>query len=303
MLDSELKLLLIEDDPEDKELFDHMLSKIDGLSYTIKWCSSFTSGQKEILNDKYDVIFMDYRLGEDDGVGLLRYAKENSCRAPIIFLSSETGREIYKEIKQWGALNYLKKGEVTPDHLAIAIDYAIEIAAQYQLLREIASHDGLTGLCNYREVHVLLEKEMSRANRYNVSLSLIMMDIDHFKVINDSFGHLVGDYVLRWLADLIKGASRSCDINARYGGEEFMIVLPETDGESAYHKAESLRQLIEKRPYSNDAASIPVTVSLGVAVLNKKETKASFIGRADRALYSSKLMGRNCVSYEIVDDA
>ena len=299
MLDSELKLLLIEDDPEDKELFDHMLSKIDGLSYTIKWCSSFDSGQKEILNDKYDVIFMDYRLGEDDGIGLLRYAKENSCRAPIIFLSSETGREIYKEIKQWGALNYLKKGEVTPDHLAIAIDYAIEIAAQYQLLREIASHDGLTGLCNYREVHVLLEKEMNRAHRYSAPLSLIMMDIDHFKVINDSFGHLVGDYVLRWLADLIKESSRSCDINARYGGEEFMIVLPETDGESAYHKAESLRQLIAKKPYINEAVSIPVTVSLGVAVLNKKDTKISFIDRADRALYSSKAAGRNRVSYEV----
>lgn len=78
-----------------------------------------------------------------------------------------------------------------------------------------------------------------------------------------------------------------------------MIVLPETDGESAYHKAESLRQLIAKKPYTNEAVSIPVTVSLGVAVLNKKDTKISFIDRADRALYSSKAAGRNRVSYEV----
>ncbi len=299
MFQGELKLLLVEDDPEDKEIFNRMLSKIDGLTYSVKWCSSFASGKQEILNDQYDVIFMDYRLGEDDGVSLLRYAKEHGCRAPIIFLSSETGREIYKEIKQWGALNYLKKGEVTPDHLAIAIDYAIEIAAQYQLLREIASRDGLTALYNHGEMHLLLEKEMNHARRYNTSLSLIMLDIDYFKAINDSFGHLVGDCVLQWLAGLIKESSRSCDINGRCGGDEFVIILPETSGDSAYKKAESLRQLVEKNPYSDETVSLPVTISAGVSELSGDDTKVSFIDKADKALYCSKSMGRNCVSYEI----
>jgi len=299
MLDGELKLLLIEDDPEDKEIFDRMLSKIEGLAYSIKWCSSFASGQREILKGQYDVIFMDYRLGEGDGVSLLRYAKENDCRTPIIFLSAETGREIYKEIKQWGALNYLKKGEITPDHLAIAIDYAIEIAAQYQLLREIASHDGLTGLYNHREMHAFIEKEMNRAHRYGTPLSLIMLDIDHFKLINDNFGHLVGDCVLRWLAELIKESSRSCDINGRYGGEEFAIILPETTVDSTYKKAESLRQLIEKSPYCDDGVSVPVTISAGVAELGKGDTKISFIDKADKALYCAKSMGRNRVCCEI----
>ncbi len=299
MFNGELKLLLVEDDPEDKEIFNRMLSKIEGLTYCIKWCSSFSSGQKEILDDQYDVIFMDYRLGEEDGVSLLRYAKEHGCRAPIIFLTSETGREIYKEIKQWGALNYLKKGDVTPDHLAIAIDYAIEIAAQYQLLREIASRDGLTDLYNYVEMHLLLEKEMNHARRYNASLSLIMLDIDCFKAINDSFGHLVGDCVLQWLADLIKNSSRNCDINGRCGGDEFAIILPETTGSSAYKKAESLRQLIEKNPYGDGAVNVPVTISAGVAELKGDDTKESFIHKADKALYCSKSMGRNCVRYEM----
>ncbi|MFC1602296.1 diguanylate cyclase [Pseudomonadota bacterium] len=299
MLDVELKLLLIEDDAEDKDIFEYMLSKIDGLKYQVKWCNSFSAGKEEILNSHYDVIFMDYRLGEGDGVSLLRYAKENDCRAPIIFLSAEKGREIYKEIKQWGALNYLKKGEITPDHLAIAIDYAIEIAAQYQLLREIASHDGLTGLYNHREMHVLFDKEIDRARRYKTSLSLIMLDIDYFKKINDSYGHLVGDCVIRWLAELIKESSRTCDINSRYGGEEFAIILPETTGESAYTKAEALRQLIENSAYSDEKINISITVSMGVAEFGASDTKMSFIDRADKALYSSKSLGRNHVCYEI----
>jgi len=299
MLDVEFKLLLVEDDPDDKAIFEHMLSKIDGLKYDIKWCNTFSSGQSEILKNHYDVIFMDYRLGEGDGISLLRYAKENDCHAPIIFLSAETGREIYKEIKQWGALNYLKKGEITPDHLAIAIDYAIEIAAQYQLLREIASHDGLTGLYNHREMHLLIDKELDRARRYNTSLSLIMLDIDHFKSINDTYGHLVGDCVLRWLAGLIEESSRACDINSRYGGEEFAIILPETTGDCTYKKAESLRQLIEKSQYSDEGVNISVTVSMGVSELGKDDTKISFIERADKALYSSKSMGRNRVCYEV----
>lgn len=299
MLDVELKLLLIEDDAEDKDIFEYMLSKIDGLKYHVKWCNTFSAGQDEILNNHYDVIFMDYRLGEGDGISLLRYAKENDCRTPVIFLSAEKGREIYKEIKQWGALNYLKKGEITPDHLAIAIDYAIEIAAQYQLLREIASHDGLTGLYNHREMHALLDKEIDRACRYNTSLSIIMLDIDHFKKVNDNFGHLAGDCVLRWLADLIKESSRTCDINSRYGGEEFAIILPETTGESTYKKAEALRQLIEKNSYSDESVNISITVSIGVAEFCVGDTKMSFIERADKALYCSKSLGRNRVCYEI----
>jgi len=298
MLDAELELLLIEDDPEDRDIFERMLSKIDGLVYKITWCDSYSSGKKEILNGSYDVIFMDYRLGEGDGIGLLRYAKENDCKTPIIFLSAETGREIYKEIKQWGALNYLKKGEITPDHLAVAIDYAIEIAAQYQLLREIASRDGLTGLYNHRELHLLIEKEISRARRYNTALSLIMLDIDYFKSINDNHGHLVGDCVLRWLAEIITESSRGSDINSRYGGEEFAIVLPETTGESAYAKAEALRQLIEKAPYSDGHINVSVTISAGIAELDDSDTEISFIDKADKALYCAKSMGRNRACYE-----
>ncbi len=298
MLDLELKLLLVEDDPEDKEIFERMLSKINGLKYDVKWCSNFSEGKGEVLNNHYDVIFMDYRLGEGDGVTLLRYAKENDCQTPIIFLSSEKGREIYKEIKQWGALNYLNKGEITPDHLAIAIDYAIEIAAQYQLLRDIAAHDGLTGLYNHREAHVLIDKEIGRARRYNTALSLIMLDIDYFKNINDTFGHLVGDQVLQWLAGLIKKSSRSCDINGRYGGEEFAIILPETTGDSAYKKAESLRKLIENEQYTDGCINLSITVSIGIAELSNDDTKMTFIEKADKALYCSKSKGRNCVCYE-----
>lgn len=297
MSDDKLRLLLVEDDTEDLEIFERMLSKIDGLEYDLEWRSSYAGAQETILNEEFDVIFMDYRLGDGTGIDLLRYAKENNSRAPIIFLSAESSRDIYKEIKRWGALNYLKKGEITPNHLAIAIDYAIEIAAQYEFLRDIATHDGLTDLYNHREMHILLEKEIFRARRYSTPLSLVMFDIDKFKDANDKYGHLVGDQVLKWLADIVRDTSRRCDINARYGGEEFAIIMPETERARAAQKAEILRSKVEAQPCVGRGFSVGLTISIGVAELGDDDTKEMLINKADRLLYKAKAQGRNYVCY------
>ncbi|HIE59298.1 MAG TPA: GGDEF domain-containing protein [Hydrogenothermaceae bacterium] len=151
---------------------------------------------------------------------------------------------------------------------------------------------GLTGLFNKGKFNKVLKKEVERAKRYKRPLSLIIFDIDHFKRINDTYGHKVGDEVLKELAKIIKSVIRKADFVARWGGEEFVILAPETDLDGALNLAEKLRQTVEKHQFPTVKN---VTISLGVAQYIDGETPEEFIIRADMALYKAKENGRNRV--------
>jgi two-component system, cell cycle response regulator len=161
--------------------------------------------------------------------------------------------------------------------------------------------DGLTGAFNKRYFVEHLEREMARCQRYLRPLSLCMVDIDHFKSINDQYGHLTGDHVLKELARRLRGRIRREEIFARYGGEEFVVLLPESDHTGAMALAEQLRLLIERDKFFFDEDQIAVTISLGVATLDPSQgadSKAdvdSFIRCADENLYKAKRAGRNRV--------
>jgi two-component system cell cycle response regulator len=156
--------------------------------------------------------------------------------------------------------------------------------------------DGLTGLPNRRRLMEVLAGEIPRARRYHRDLSLVMMDIDHFKRINDTLGHLAGDHVLRELANVVSMHVRQGEVFARYGGEEFVLVLPETSQEQAMQVAERLRQRVEACTFQFADRRIPVTVSLGVGVFSGDEMdERGLLEAADRNLYRAKDSGRNCV--------
>ena len=141
-----------------------------------------------------------------------------------------------------------------------------------------------------------IEREVARAHRYRRALSLVMFDIDHFKKVNDGFGHLAGDYVLKHLAQTVRAKIRREDCFARYGGEEFAIVLPEIDGLNAKPFAEKIRQLVEATEFKFENTSMPITISMGVATLDVESTDPqALIKRADERLYEAKSSGRNCV--------
>jgi diguanylate cyclase len=167
-------------------------------------------------------------------------------------------------------------------------------------LREEAATDSLTGLLNRRAFDEILIKEINDSKEQGSSLCLIMADMDHFKRINDSFGHLIGDHVLRKAAEIIRSFIKGKDIAARYGGEEFVIILPDTPKQGAITVAEKLRLLFEttqwKRKGSGDRIG-SVTLSLGVASYSPGETTDSFIEKADKCLYDAKNRGRNRVSF------
>ncbi|WP_155825428.1 diguanylate cyclase [Hippea alviniae] len=176
--------------------------------------------------------------------------------------------------------------------IGIIFDITIK-KAEERKLKQISIKDELTGLFNRRHFNEILNREILRANRYKEPLSMIMYDIDHFKRVNDTHGHLVGDKVLKRLSEIVKSNVRSSDYVFRTGGEEFSILLPNTDLEKAYMVAEKLRKRVENENFDKVGK---ITISLGVAQYSENETADNFIKRTDSALYSSKENGRNRTS-------
>lgn len=155
--------------------------------------------------------------------------------------------------------------------------------------------DGLTQIHNKRYLYEALEREITRARRHDRPLAVLMFDIDYFKQINDRFGHLAGDHVLRELAEAVKSRIRRDEVFARYGGEEFVIVLPETTLEGAQALAESLREKVQEHEFVFQGERIPTTISIGCAALGEEDSAAELIQRADEMLYEAKRGGRNRV--------
>ena len=170
------------------------------------------------------------------------------------------------------------------------------ISLQYELAR-LATTDGLTGLYNHRMFQERLDEELVRAKRYNRKLFIMMIDIDHFKRFNDTYGHQTGDEVLKTVARLIKSNLRNIDFPARYGGEEFIVILPETECNDALRVGERLRKLVENYSFFvNEDEKARITISVGISCYPKDSTdKAQLVKMADEALYYAKKMGRNRV--------
>jgi diguanylate cyclase (GGDEF)-like protein/PAS domain S-box-containing protein len=171
---------------------------------------------------------------------------------------------------------------------------ALENARLYSQMEQLAEEDSLTGIFNRRHFFILAEKEFERTKRYGKPLSAIMLDIDHFKRINDAFGHAVGDQMLKGVAQICSQSLRKIDILGRYGGEEFVMLLPETNGKGAMRAAERLRERIETFCIETSKGSLSVTASIGVGTLQGNEANLEILlNYADQSLYAAKSAGRN----------
>lgn len=155
--------------------------------------------------------------------------------------------------------------------------------------------DPLTGLANRFAYDQQLANEIARYQRYGTSFALCVADIDFFKRINDQYGHLAGDKVLRLMAKVLRSSLRGVDFIARFGGEEFVILMPSTGGESARQAAEKVRKAVEQSPFNFQSRPVHITISIGVAEVVSDDTAESLFGRADSNLYAAKSNGRNKV--------
>lgn len=191
----------------------------------------------------------------------------------------------------------LRNEDKTIEYLYLMVSDVTKMASYEKKLLDMGSKDGLTNIYNRKYFETKLEEEIERSNRYKNKFSLIIFDIDFFKKVNDKYGHLAGDYILKTFAKIVSKLLRSSDIFARYGGEEFCCILPETPNELAVIIAERIRKEIEKTlfEYKKDT-KIRITVSQGVSTINKNiTTKTDIINLADKALYKAKSRGRNQV--------
>jgi diguanylate cyclase (GGDEF)-like protein len=249
-----------------------------------------------------DVILLDVMMPGMNGVEVCRELKKdvNLRHIPVIMVSArEMDEDVIRGLDA-GAHDYVTKPFNTRIVMARVRSAARSkeahdtIAEMNERLAEIATTDGLTGVKNYRHLREALDTAVALAIRKGFALSMIMLDVDHFKMINDAFGHAIGDAVLCGTAAVLRTKVREYDVVARYGGDEFAILLPMTEAAAARSLAERLRETISEHPWP----SASVTISLGVATVHKPYPQVvKLVEQADRALYQSKRAGRNRVTH------
>jgi two-component system cell cycle response regulator len=250
-----------------------------------------------------DLIFLDYLLPSGTGLDVLKKLREEGRDVPVIFITGQGDEMIASQAINSGAYDYLPKVNVTRESLNRVIKNTLdkfrlkkEVEAMMEKLAEMTIRDELTHLYNRRYFMEVFERETAAFQRYDTQLVLCMMDLDHFKNINDTYGHPAGDALLRSVAELLQKTVRKSDIPCRYGGEEFAVILPNTGIEHAKVFCERFREKVENLVTSYGEEKLKVTISIGLAQFSKEKSSEALLERADHALYLAKSGGRNRVA-------
>jgi len=290
-MDNKPCILIIDDVPANIQILANCLKE----HYQIKVATSGELCLKlAVSEEKPDLILLDIEMPDMDGFETLRHLKSNTNTAaiPVIFITAKDSVEDEEKGLLLGAVDYITK-PITPGIVAVRVKTHITIKQQRDALNKLAMQDQLTGLYNRHYLIDVANMYVLQAQRHDKNLSVMMVDIDHFKSINDQYGHAEGDSVLQEVATSIKESYRGEDIVARFGGEEFVILLDQCDLLSAQEKAENLCQKIEALKPSGRI----ITISIGIAQLSKSKDDdfTSLLKRADLAVYQAKGQGRNRV--------
>jgi len=295
-----LKILVCDDDPADRKLFRTYLQQIESREIVLIEAGQTVEIQHALDRGRIDIVFMDIQMPEKSGMEWLEEIVEKQT-APVVMLTGSGSEEVAVQSLQQGAIGYIAKRSLTAEKLAETMEYATkrwqqirQSKANQEELEKLANIDSLTGLLNRGAILRKLDESIKHARRYREDLSLSLMDIDHFKNVNDHYGHLTGDDVLEKIGTELERNLRDADIAGRYGGEEFIIVLPKTELSSAVNVAERVRTTIEATKMKDNNGDIfGVTASQGVSSYESGEDEYSLISRADSALYKAKENGRN----------
>lgn len=255
----------------------------------------------KVITEKKTVFYNHFNINmvKRTNAVLVGEDKDESVVRSLIIVPLKLGKSVrgILSTQSYSADAYSQEDKETLELLASHAVIALENSHLFSEVQELAITDSLTKINNRRRFFDLAEQEFERSRRYDRPLSLIMLDIDHFKRVNDTYGHAAGDTVLEQLAQLCQKSLREVDVFARYGGEEFVILLPETTSQEAQLTAERIRQLVARTPIKVGEDSLTITISFGIVELDKTcKNVEELLDRSDQAMYISKRNGRNRVS-------
>ena len=294
------KILVVDDEANIRELIHIFLEKSGFQTFT---AVSAEAALDILKNQEIGIVLADIQLPGIDGLELTKIIK-HTYNADVIIMTGYSLDYTIKEVMAQGAIDLIIKPLRLQD-LLLRINVVLknrsekkENRRKLEELKNLTIRDDLTGLFNSRQFYRHIAQEIDRSNRYFRHLSLILMDIDKFKSLNDTYGHLFGDKILSAIGEIIKSAIRMQDTAYRYAGDEFTIILPETRLERAIAVAERVRHAVEiETRVLTEPKLLSVTVSIGVVEYLTDEDIKSFVHRADSAMYESKRKGRNNISF------
>lgn len=284
------RILVIDDDVDASKYYGAVLRDAGMSAHVL-------NSPEELLNVmsnfRPELILMDVYMPLCNGVELSKMIRQDNSYldVPIVFLSSEDDLEKQLEAVEAGADDFLTK-PIVPKFLISALSSRAE---RYRSLRALIMRDGLTGLYNHTAIKEELTAEISIAGRGNSPLTLAMIDLDNFKMVNDTYGHPVGDQVLRSLSLLLKQRLRRSDVIGRYGGEEFVVIFPGTTAAIASKVLDQVRQAFFKIQQFSEQGEFAVSFSAGIAELTSTQDADELFDSADDALYAAKHSGKNCI--------
>ena len=301
------RILVIEDSPSQAREITEVLNN---MGYDVVWADGGIKGLSMARKEVPDIILLDVVMPDMDGYTVCRWLKlnEETKEIPIIMLTVKSDISDKVEGLEIGANDYLPKPfnerELEARIYATLRTKSLqnELRKRNEELQELlhkvevmALTDPLTGLYNRRRFYESLKREFATSKRYKHPLTCIMMDIDYFKKINDEYGHMTGDEVLKGLSDLISATVREVDIVSRFGGEEFTVLLPHTTIDKSLIGAERLMDKIRKKTFKREGAKFKITVSMGISSIDdiKDGNEDDLIRFADIAMYKAKENGRD----------
>jgi len=289
------KILVVDDNLNNVRLLTDIL---EDENFTVYTADNGAAVLAMVHKLKPDVILLDIMMPGLDGFEVCKLLKNDfdSKDIPVIMVTAKTEGIDIKKSLEMGAFDYIKK-PIDEIEVIARVRSAIWFKQTQDKLKEMAMKDGLTGLYNHALLIELFEKEIDKQQRNNGSISFAMIDIDDFKKINDTYGHISGDTVLKELSNILMSSVRGGDIVGRYGGEEFSIVFPGIDEQNAFQLCERIRKEVEDFDFEIGIETVKITISIGInfnelkGIINKRE----IIQKADEALYRAKHNGRNRV--------
>jgi len=297
-----LAVLVYNDDDAYRKLIHTILGQSHKVAFNVTEVRNSRQMTMALKRRTPDVIILDLKLKGKSGMKWLLEIRDRDI-APVVIITGHGDEQVAVEAMKSGAYDYIPQAYLTYDQMYKSLVNARE---KWNLLKEkerlqeelahMAMYDALTDILSRRALLEQVEVERQRTKRYNRDLSLLMIDIDLFKKVNDTYGHLIGDVVLKEVAQTLKKQTRRSDYVGRYGGEEFLIILPETSLDKALILAEKLRKKVaELTITANDHILKGITVSIGTAAYEKDPSVDEFISRSDKWLYAAKKNGRNQV--------